>query len=147
MPLFRLTYFSENHLDTSKRVTPQLSAILSKSNGNNRRENITGALMFDDLWFTQALEGERDAVWRTYARILEDERHRGVTVIDARAVETRLFGNWWMGLAQRNDATEQAFARSGFPGRLDPQTLSVDRILGLMSEIAQIGLEREVHAA
>ncbi|MBV8848333.1 MAG: BLUF domain-containing protein, partial [Methylobacteriaceae bacterium] len=138
MPLFRLIYFSENHLDTTQRVTPQLSAILSKSNANNRRDNITGALMFDDLWFIQTLEGERDAVWGTYRRIIDDERHRGATVIDARAVDKRLFGNWWMGLAQRNRATEQAFVRSGFPGRLDPQTASAEKMLGLMVEIAQI---------
>jgi hypothetical protein len=147
MPLFRLIYFSENHLDTAQRVTPQLSAILSKCNANNRRDNITGALMFDHLWFIQALEGERDVVWRTYHRILEDERHRGATVIDARAVGKRLFGNWWMGLAQRNRATEQAFVRAGFPGRLDPQTVSADTILTLMVAIAQIGFDREVQAA
>ena len=75
MPLFRLVYFSENQLDPEQRITPQLSAILSRSNANNRRHNITGALMFDEFRFIQALEGERSAVWRTYRRILEDERH------------------------------------------------------------------------
>jgi hypothetical protein len=147
MPLFRLVYFSENHLDAAQRTTLQLSAILSKSNANNRRDNITGALMFDELWFIQALEGERSAVWRTYMRIFEDERHSNVTVIDARAIGERVFGNWWMGLAQRNQATEQAFARGGFGRRLEPQSMSIEAVLALMTDIAKIGLQREVRAA
>ena len=147
MPLFRLVYFSENHLDTAQPTMPQLSAILSTSNANNRRSNITGALMFDELWFIQALEGERSAIWRTYEHIAGDHRHGGVTVVDARAVEQRLFGNWWMGLALRNKSTEDAYVRCGHGERLNPSTMSIDAVLKLMVNIAQIGLHREVLAA
>jgi hypothetical protein len=85
MPLTRLTYYSENQLDPAQgSVVAQLAKILSASNRNNKPGNITGALVFDDLWFLQVLEGDREDVWHTFERIKDDERHSRVTLADVR---------------------------------------------------------------
>src|SRR5215213_2841436 len=97
--LTRLIYHSENHLGASgSTMIAELNDILDVSNRNNERSGLTGALLFDTLWFVQILEGEREAVSATFRRIAADTRHDGVTLMDVRPVDKRLFGNWWMGL-------------------------------------------------
>ena len=59
MILIRMTYFSRIRLDrwsTGNEMT-SIAEILETSIANNRRDGITGALICDDRWFAQALEG------------------------------------------------------------------------------------------
>ena len=145
MPVTRLIYYSENQLNAADgSIVSQLQKILSASNRNNRSKNITGALVFDDLWFFQALEGEADAVWETFERIKEDERHANVRLKEMREDEDRIFGNWWMGLATRNEATKSAFLPFLVNGRLQPKAMSAQEILTLMVEVSKLGLKREI---
>ena len=58
--LTRLIYHSENHIGgTSGKMVASLNTIMEAAIRNNQRANITGALIFDSLWFVQILEGER----------------------------------------------------------------------------------------
>ncbi|MEH3047150.1 BLUF domain-containing protein [Sphingomonas adhaesiva] len=70
--------------------------VLDVSRRNNARDGITGLLYFDGRRFLQALEGERLAVERTYARILTDRRHRAAVVLSRTEVAQREFGAWTM---------------------------------------------------
>lgn len=145
MALVRLLYFSENQIDTAKgSMVKQLSSILSASNRNNKPKGLTGALVFDDLWFLQALEGERETVWRTFEMIRRDERHANIELVEMLGIEARTFGNWWMGLAVRNETTMAAFAPHLDNGRLDPRRMTAADILSLMVSLAEIGLSRTV---
>jgi hypothetical protein len=130
MLLYRIIYFSENHLDYgSGGVDRQLRSILQQSQRNNERDGITGALIFDDLWFIQALEGDRETVWRTFDRIREDQRHHGLTVVDARSVENRQFSRWSMALITRNKDTREILDAFGPSGRMDVRNMRLDDFL------------------
>ena len=145
MSLTRLVYYSENQLvPADGSVLSQLSKILSASNRNNKPKNITGALVFDDLWFLQVLEGERDTVWSTFERIKEDERHSKVTLAEMRDVDDRIFGNWWMGLVTRNEATQEAFKPYMTDGRLQPGKMSARKILAMTIEVSKLNMTREI---
>lgn len=148
MPMIRLIYFSENLIEPNGRsVLSQLNDVLAASQRNNERDGITGALVFDDRWFLQILEGERAAVWRTLHRISDDERHANVVIAEAAEVEERLFGNWWMGLATRNAETAPLFAPYLRNGLLRPQDMSARAILDLVVRLANVGLSRKMAAA
>lgn len=82
--LTRLIYHSENHLGMAGSMIPELNEILDISNRKNEQSGITGALIFDSLWFVQILEGDREAVSRTLCRIVADQRHDAVTIMDCR---------------------------------------------------------------
>lgn len=145
MSITRLVYFSENAIDpASGSVVRELSKILSASNRNNKPLGLTGALVFDDLWFLQALEGDRNKVWSTFERIKDDARHADVTLVDVRDAPERIFGNWWMGLAKRDTTTEVAFKPYLRGNLLGPHAMSSDQILALMIDLARIGLSREL---
>lgn len=147
--LTRLIYYSENHLGAEDgKMIPGLNAIMDVSNANNKRDGITGALLFDSLWFIQILEGERERVSGAVRRIIHDERHDALTIMDTRPVEDRMFANWWMGLGSLHGAaSETLLVKHGFGRKLDPRQLTGEQVLAFAAELAQHGLNRRLAAA
>lgn len=74
-----------------------LSEILEVSVRNNRRDRITGVLMYHDDLFFQVLEGARPAVEQCYARICNDTRHSKISKCLEESVQVRSFAEWHMG--------------------------------------------------
>jgi hypothetical protein len=142
MPLTRLIYFSENHLTPGRRTT-ELNKILDVARTLNHRDQITGALLFDDLWFLQVLEGSRDAVSRTYHRIASDNRHDDLVLVEVTPIQTRQFASWAMGFARRRSETAALFRQHDQNGRFDPRSMNAGNLLDLLAGLAAIGLERE----
>lgn len=148
MPLSRLIYVSEARFDPKEgSLFSQLTGIMRASVRNNRAAGVTGALVFDDAWFLQALEGERRDVWQTFERINADERHANCLLVAMGEVNERVFNSWWMGLAMRDVNTEASFRPHMRGGILDPRAMSADDILGLMRKLAEQGLHREMRDA
>ena len=75
----------------------ELEELLRVSIENNRRQNITGLLLYAEGIFIQMLEGEDEAVKQAYRKISRDQRHKGITPIAEGPTETRFFPDWAMG--------------------------------------------------
>ena len=73
-----------------------LSAILVASRANNRKNNITGALICRSDIFLQLLEGPAQNVKNTYEAIQNDDRHINVYHLIDQPVKKRLFPAWAM---------------------------------------------------
>ena len=73
-----------------------LSAILVASRANNRKYDITGALICRSDIFLQLLEGPEQQVKSTYGAIQNDDRHVNVYNLIDRPIEKRLFPAWAM---------------------------------------------------
>ena len=73
-----------------------LSAILIASRANNRKRDITGALICRSDIFLQLLEGPEQQVKSTYAAIQNDDRHINVYHLIDQPVKKRLFPAWAM---------------------------------------------------
>jgi Sensors of blue-light using FAD len=146
--LTRLIYYSENHLGSAEggKMIGDLNAIMDCSNRNNEKDGITGALLFDTLWFVQILEGERDMVSATLRRILKDERHDNVVIIDARPARQRFFGNWWMGLSFLRGDQTALYRRHNIGERLNPRVMSGEQTVELALDLASTGLNRRIAA-
>jgi hypothetical protein len=144
MPVTRLVYISDYCIDLqSGSVTHQLNEILRTANRKNEANDITGALIFDSVWFVQALEGERSRVWDTFCRIEQDQRHANVTIVEMLKASERLFGSWWMGCSERtakNAAIFQPFLRGG---HFKPDEMSRYEILSLMTNLASVGYKQQ----
>lgn len=109
-----------------------LNSILVTCEQNNSRDAVTGALLFNSVWFVQVLEGEREVLSRTLSRLFHDARHTNVTVMDVRPTEERMFEKWWMGAAAL-DGLDPAFLKAhGIDSQFDPRRLNGEAIL-LMS--------------
>lgn len=90
-------------------VTPEdLSEILSVSQANNRRSEVTGLLYFDGKRFLQAIEGDDPQLSETLTRIRADDRHRAMVILSDRPIAQRQFGAWAMA-ERRPDQDGSAF--------------------------------------
>ena len=87
------------YLSTGTRwfTETELGDILKISQVNNRRDKITGMLLYGNGNFLQLLEGEEDMVQQTYDRISTDERHKSITHVAGGELAERNFPEWAMG--------------------------------------------------
>jgi len=74
-----------------------LDEILAQARTNNRRDGITGALVYRRGYFSQVIEGPERAIIETYARIGRDPRHDELTIVKIGTTTSRRFEGWFMG--------------------------------------------------
>ncbi len=92
--VFRLIYRSRDLIPLDNRKT-ELGALFSEARSNNKKQDITGALLVHGDWFAQVLEGSEAPIRTLFARIEQDGRHDNVSVIASGPAE-RVFGRWSM---------------------------------------------------
>ena len=100
-PCFRLVYRSKSQLDgNAADIESDLMKIVSAARKNNRRKNITGALVFykHDGSFAQVLEGEEADLRELFATISADNRHGKIKIIEETSAPARIFERWAMAL-------------------------------------------------
>ena len=93
--LVRLIYRSHSKISRDT-IRQQLGDILTKARKNNAATGVTGALMYYDNWFAQALEGPKDAVHEIFSKIRADDRHNAIEVKSDEPVVSRVFARWAM---------------------------------------------------
>lgn len=134
--MLRIIYVSEVNIDAGEMLR-EIRTIHAASVENNQECGVTGALLFSDLYFLQALEGETDAVSETLARILKDERHRRISLMSREETGERAFGPWSMKLAQRDIRSEPVFREFGLQSVFDPYRLTGPVALSLLTSLSQ----------
>jgi Sensors of blue-light using FAD len=136
MIIVRLTYYSRNRVDRmGGPIHDRIHDILIESVANNRRDDITGALVHDDKWFAQALEGPETMVSATFERILRDPRHSDVRLIKMQPVPARRFAGWWMTCVARSDDNADLFRHHCENECFDPQLMRADRLGDLIEAV------------
>lgn len=90
----RITYISR----FSKGVTlEEVEVIGKKSEANNAKDNLTGALICFNGVFYQILEGPTGPLYQCFERIKADPRHQDIFIMDIeRNVPNRLYSKWKM---------------------------------------------------
>lgn len=110
-----------------------IAEIIAVSDRNNRRDDITGALVIGDGIFLQVLEGARQDLNRTLGRIVNDPRHVNLRTIDRRAIKARAFAEWGMVGAAIKPKRDIVMSELIAFSEADP-TYVVDRILAMLAE-------------
>jgi len=139
--LYRLVYYSRNAVaGDAAELEAAIGSILTRSQVNNQRVGVTGALMFNSGCFAQVLEGPRPAVEEVFERIQQDERHGEVSLLAFDPASSRAFENWSMGFvgaSLEDSARYRALAQeSGF----DPASMTGE---ALFETLHQLALEEE----
>ena len=94
----------------------ELIVLLNKARSNNKKNNISGMLIYVESMdegkltghFTQILEGNVRVIRTTFQRIKKDKRHREVQMINKGVILNRSFPDWTMGFKhlKNGDYTE-----------------------------------------
>ena len=74
-----------------------VQAILAASRRNNRRDDVTGCLLFSGCYFAQVLEGRPEVTMGRLDRISGDRRHTDFRLLVERPITERVYGDWSMG--------------------------------------------------
>ena len=102
MFLTRLVYTST----ISENFSPEdIESILAVARENNGENNVTGMLCFNRKYFLQCLEGSRTEVNNTYHKILNDQRHSNIIMLEYKEINSREFSNWSMGYMPESSLT------------------------------------------
>jgi hypothetical protein len=143
--LYRLVYYSRNAIPgDSDDLASALASILAKSQANNQRVGVTGALMFNSGCFAQVLEGARSAVEETFERIQQDSRHGEVSLLAFEPAPARAFGNWSMGFVGASLEDSARYAALGQESGFDPARMTGE---ALFETLHRLALEEEQAAA
>jgi hypothetical protein len=137
--LFRLAYYSTNLVKKSADPNrSELRKIVLAAGINNRKQGITGGLMFNRDYFGQVLEGERSAVSALFCQIAQDPRHRSVVIVEASGADKRLFQHWSMGLAEQTRTAELLNRKFGFARGFDPTAMNANSFVKYVFEMVQL---------
>ena len=89
--LVRFVYISKSLVTP---YYPDFLELIKVSSVNNERNNITGILYFDKLYFIQLIEGEVENILNLREKILRDVRHFGVRELLFESISHRKHDGW-----------------------------------------------------
>lgn len=132
--LIRLIYASRG----AGVLTPlDVKDIVQRSQRNNARAGVTGALMLSNGIFLQCLEGDHLVVNALYHRILLDPRHRDPAILSYAEIEQRLYGVWAMGVVTATEANRQMFLKYSPLAEFDPYQIRPRALELLFAEMVE----------
>lgn len=151
MYLFRLVYYSRNAIkELGRPIAAEMKTIMNASNRNNPPAGITGALVFNDHYFAQILEGDRKSVTQKFCRIAADSRHTDIVILDAQPIGSRVFDGWAMAYAGHSPDIDRIYLKYstsiGFaPAKMTAASLCnlIEDLVGTESRIAMTPLVEE----
>lgn len=122
-------------------LTPGLlSDILDQSRRNNPPRGITGLLCYTQEVFVQVLEGSREEVSGLLARLMQDSRHKDVTILLFEEIAERTFSGWSMGQVNIDLVNPGLLLKYSSRPKLDPFAGSGQTVMSLLLELIATGV-------
>jgi hypothetical protein len=112
-----------------------LTAIMNTARANNPVRGITGILCHGSDSFLQVLEGGRMAVNELYNRIIRDDRHQYVCVLNYQEISERQFANWSMGQVNLSKLNPSLVLKYSDRPTFDPHMVSGQASMALINDL------------
>lgn len=136
MFLFRLVYYSRNHVTKLQQsVAKEIRSILDACMRNNPPANITGALVFNDQYFAQILEGDRSAVTSMFCKIIKDPRHSEIVMLKAEPTNQRMFLDWSMAYAGHSESIDKIYMKHAVTIGLSPARMTAESLTSFIADL------------
>ena len=133
--IIRLAYASQSTSGVHE-LKEHLTAILATAQHQNAQRNICGVLCYGNGYFFQCIEGYRADVERLYQSLLQDTRHRDITLLISYPIEKSVFYGWGMKYI-RLDEDLQDFLSAHQLLPFHPAHLSADTVERLIQHLYQ----------
>ncbi|WP_350559410.1 BLUF domain-containing protein [Psychrobacter sp. CAL346-MNA-CIBAN-0220] len=91
--LYQIIYMSRI-TSTGLSSASTLNDIAKIAIKNNKADNVTGILCYGNGYFFQCVEGSEQALTNLKNRILTDDRHKDIQMLDFSAITKRRFTGW-----------------------------------------------------
>jgi len=139
MYLVQLIYASRR---TKEFKADDIGEVLHVSRENNTKADVTGILCMGRDIFLQCLEGGRENVNEIYTRILRDDRHTDVVLLNYRDIMTRDFTQWEMAYIPEASITRAIMLMHSSDPEFDPYAMSGEScrrlLLALKEEVTTV---------
>lgn len=112
----------------------EFESILANANLVEDNGAVTGAMVFNEDWFIQLLEGDEAGVRERYERNLLDPRHKDVELLFEGETAERRFSNWSMSFVGDAAAVRARFEHS--PLTKPSVSLSGEEVVEYMFQLA-----------
>jgi len=99
--MYYLLYVSR---ETCKMDGAQLREILTIARQRNKASNISGMLLYKNGRFMQLLEGPKDAVRSLMDKVILDQRHQDLMILEEDFEDQRQFPDWAMAFKCMDDS-------------------------------------------
>lgn len=129
----RIIYYSTATRNTS---LTELKDILVTARDNNAKEEICGMLCYDNQYFLQALEGDREVVSELFLDIADDPRHTDVVIVSCEPIEDCLFEDWKMGYASSTEAFLSLLAEMS-QTEFEPGEMTAEQMFSLLVHMSK----------
>jgi hypothetical protein len=132
MSITRLCYRSTpNFANMALSLEEEIERITSRSRHNNKRDNVTGALILAGPSFFQIIEGPEAEVMAAYGRIARDTRHNQPTIIEVRTATSRILPDLPLFFCDALDAHDGVLSSLSMPIMQSPDLVTHDDIVSV----------------
>ncbi len=129
----------------SRAVVPQpdldLFYLLAHARRRNETLGLSGLIIYDRGYFFQWLEGDNVALGKVWNSIRRDTRHTEIVVLADQTIPIRLFDDWHMRFAHRDQQHEAIV--DGFsiadPALLDDLHLNPEKTPNILAAFSTLG--------
>lgn len=142
--ILRLTYISRYNTDNPKG---EVTRILTQAQKNNERNGITGALVFNHNYFLQSIEGARPVINELLRKLVKDDRHHALQVIECREVELRHWSKWSMKYLIPSDENKGLALKFSTGTQFNPYLMNTNQIMMLIETLSDLQEQEAVSAA
>lgn len=142
--ILRLTYISRYNTDNPKG---EVTRILTQAQQNNERNGITGALVFNHNYFLQSIEGARPVINELLRKLVKDDRHYALQVIECREVELRHWSKWSMKYLIPSDENKGLALKFSTGTQFNPYLMNTNQIMMLIETLSDLQEQEAVSAA
>ena len=142
--ILRLTYISRYNSDNP---TGEVTRILAQAQQNNERNGITGALVFNHNYFLQSIEGARPVINELLRKLVEDDRHYALQVIECREVEQRHWSKWSMKYLIPSDENKGLALKFSTGSQFNPYLMNTNQIMMLIDTLSELQEQEEIDAS
>ena len=138
--ILRLTYISRYNNDNANG---EVTRILEQAQQNNEQNGITGALVFNHNYFLQSIEGARPVINSLLRKLIQDERHHSLQVIECREVEQRHWNKWSMKYLIPSDENKGLALKFSTGSEFNPYLMSNNQIMMLIDTLSELQAQEE----
>jgi hypothetical protein len=133
--ILQLTYISRFNNDNKNG---ELERILSQAQTNNRENGVTGALVFNSDYFLQSIEGSRPVINSLLRKLIRDERHFALQIIEAREVDQRRWTSWSMKYLSPSTKNQNYFLKYSAGTTFNPYLMSANQVMMLVDTLSRL---------
>lgn len=138
--ILRLTYIS---CYNTNNANIEVARILEQARRNNERHGVTGALVINDSYFLQVIEGSRPTINALLHKLVKDKRHISLRIVECREIEQRRWSNWSMKYLNPSDQYKEDVLKFSSSAEFNPYLMSASQISLFIEALSERQAQQE----